>query len=246
MSDIFREVEEDLRRERAEQLWKKYGGWVIGAAVALVVAIGATSWWQAHKQAEAERAARAYAEAARLAAEDKLDEAIARFQALAAESGDGYRTVANLRAAALLAQKGERDAAVALFDAVATQADDPTLKDLAALRAAMTLLDVASQDELEVRLAPLARPGRPWRHTAREFQAFAALRGDDRVLAAERYRELTQAKGVPPLSRERARTMLRALQTEGVAPPAREVAPGPADAADAPAAEEPSPVESNQ
>ena len=36
MSDIFREVEEDVRRERLEKLWKAYGNYVIAAAGAAV------------------------------------------------------------------------------------------------------------------------------------------------------------------------------------------------------------------
>ena len=37
MTDLFREVEEDLRREQFSKLWEKYGAWVIGLAVGIVV-----------------------------------------------------------------------------------------------------------------------------------------------------------------------------------------------------------------
>jgi len=48
MSDIFQEVEEDVRRERYEQLWKKYGNHVIGAAAVLVIAVGGWQAWTAY------------------------------------------------------------------------------------------------------------------------------------------------------------------------------------------------------
>ena len=36
MSDILREVDEELRRERYQKLWERYGIYVVGAALALV------------------------------------------------------------------------------------------------------------------------------------------------------------------------------------------------------------------
>ena len=42
MVDIFDEVDEELRAERAQQLLKKYGGVIVAAAVAIV---GAAAGW---------------------------------------------------------------------------------------------------------------------------------------------------------------------------------------------------------
>lgn len=41
MSDIFQEVEEDVRRERYEKLWKKYGNYIIALAVLIVAGVAA-------------------------------------------------------------------------------------------------------------------------------------------------------------------------------------------------------------
>lgn len=226
MSDIFREIEEDLRRDRAAALWQKYGVWIIAAAVALVVGVASVTGWNAYRQSAAEESAKAYLAAAQVAEEGDPLQAAAMFEALAEEAGDGYRTIARLRAATLHAEAGHRDRAVAAYDEVAAEGANLVLRELAALRAALLLSDVASTDELEIRLAPLAEPGRPWRFTALELLAFAALRAGDNTLAGERYRELSEAEGVPPLSRERARTMLRSLQIDG--PVARQLSAPPA------------------
>ena len=37
MADIFNEVDEEVRRERLKQLWDRYGIFIIGLAVLLVV-----------------------------------------------------------------------------------------------------------------------------------------------------------------------------------------------------------------
>ncbi|NJL09061.1 MAG: tetratricopeptide repeat protein, partial [Methylacidiphilales bacterium] len=55
MSDIFREVEEEVRREKLRALWDKYGGLVLALAVAIVIGVAGWrgwEWWQ-HRQAEA-------------------------------------------------------------------------------------------------------------------------------------------------------------------------------------------------
>ena len=41
LSDIFREIDEELRRDSLAQLWKKYGHYVIGLAVLIVIATAA-------------------------------------------------------------------------------------------------------------------------------------------------------------------------------------------------------------
>ena len=39
MGDIFREIDEELRQERFEKLWQRYGKVVIGAAVGIIVSV---------------------------------------------------------------------------------------------------------------------------------------------------------------------------------------------------------------
>src|SRR5262245_22073499 len=45
VADIFHEVEEDLRRDQAAAIWKKYGNYIVGAALLLVLAVAAHWGW---------------------------------------------------------------------------------------------------------------------------------------------------------------------------------------------------------
>ena len=47
MTDIFREVEEDVRRERVEKLWKAYGNYLIAALVLLFA--GMAIYWRGQR-----------------------------------------------------------------------------------------------------------------------------------------------------------------------------------------------------
>ena len=55
MADIFREVDEELKRDRASELAKKYGPYFIGFAVAIVLGtLGHNLWrsWDLERRAE--------------------------------------------------------------------------------------------------------------------------------------------------------------------------------------------------
>ncbi len=118
MVDIFDEVDEELRAERAQQLLKRYSG-VIVAGVLLIVgaAVGWQGWrWYAARQDGA--AAAQYLVAMNLAnataagsSEASRTAAIATFSKLATALPEGYATLARLREAALKADAGDAQGA---------------------------------------------------------------------------------------------------------------------------------------
>src|SRR4051812_43941549 len=66
--DIFDEVSEDLRADRARQLLQRYGYLLIIAAVLVVAAVGGWKWWQAKQRSDREAVAAAFIDASRQAA----------------------------------------------------------------------------------------------------------------------------------------------------------------------------------
>jgi hypothetical protein len=183
VSDIFREVDEEVRRERLEQLWKRYGNVIIAGAFVILAGIGGWRGYEYWEQRKAADAGAAFEAASTLADEGKHTEAEAAFAKLATEGTTGYRVLARFREAA---QLGLRDpkAAVAAYDAIAADASlGRPMQDLAAVRAGLTLVDSAAYEELRSRLEPLTAADRPFRHSARELLALAAWRGGDGAAA---------------------------------------------------------------
>lgn len=178
MADIFREIDEEVRRDKAAELWKKYG-WVISAlAVLAVLAVAGWQYWL-HREAQASQAVGARLEAALKSSRDG-DSAQAEtiLKELVASAPAGYRQIARFR---LAAETGKRDpaAGAAAFDALANDATlDQTFRDLAKLRAGILRVDLAPYAEVKAALEPLAAPQGPWRHSAREFLGVAALKAN--------------------------------------------------------------------
>src|SRR5262249_57548995 len=115
----------------------------------------AWSWWEMKKAQEAGTGSES---ALAIAQAGKHEEAEAAFAKIAAASPSGYRTLARLREAAELAQR-DRAAAVKAYDALAADGRmGRTLQDLAALRAALLLVDSAPASEIHAPPPPLPPP----------------------------------------------------------------------------------------
>jgi hypothetical protein len=210
VSDIFQEVEEDVRREKLEQIWRQYGPYIIGAAAALVLFTGALTGWRAYESRRQAERARAFIEAAALS-ESNPPEAVKAFETLGARSGS-YALLARFRAAEALLKQGERTKAAALYDGIAADSSaQQRLRELAALKSAYLGADTMSLADLRARLAPLTRADGAWRHLARELLAFAALEEGEKDSAIAEFRKLVDDSTTPDGVRSRAETMLGIL-----------------------------------
>lgn len=214
MADIFDEVEEDLRRAKVEALWRKYWPVITGAAVAVVLVVGG---WRFYDYLQAQRSAAAGGrfEAAMRLSRTSGPEAEAQFAALAAEAPAGYRILARFRQATELGVR-DKAAAVRVLDELASDAGiGPVLQDLARLRAAYLLVDTAPSAELVQRAEPLAGADRPFRHSAREILALAALKAGDRATAERWIKAIQDDRESPQGVRGRADLMSTVFTASG-------------------------------
>ncbi len=179
MTDIFNEIDDELRRDRVAQFWKKHGPKVVVAAIVLVVAVAGWRYYEYMERRTAEAAAARYEAALQLSREGKTAEAEAAFSAIVTDKPSAYRDLARLRAAS---ETGRADAirGAAAFDAIAAdQAVPQDLRQLATLRAAALRLDGADPKAAASTLEPLTRDDVPWRNSARELLGLAALKAGD-------------------------------------------------------------------
>jgi hypothetical protein len=215
VADIFHEVDEEVRREQLKKLWERYSIYFIAAAVLLVAAIAG---WRAYEYWIAQRAAAAGADfeaALALSDQGKRAEAEAAFAKVAAEAPDGYRVLARFRAAAVLGESKPSDAVKAYDELSADGSLAPVWRDLAAVRAAMLLVDTASLSEMQKRLDPVAEPTRSFRHSARELLALSAWRNHD-LTNARRYLDMIATDAESPIGiRARADVLSAVIAAEG-------------------------------
>ena len=210
MSDIFQEVDEEIRRERLKKLWEQWGTVILVVACLVVVGIAGWrgwQWWEAKRAAEA---GDAFEAALALSETGKHQDAEAAFAAVAVKSPAGYRMLARFRAAEELATQ-DRAAAVKAFDALAADGSvGRVMQGLASVRAGLLLADTAPYGEMRTRLEPLTGADNPFRHTARELLALAAWRAGD-MAAAKRWFDMIVTDAETPAGTRSRVDMLMAL-----------------------------------
>ena len=211
MSDdsLFREVDEEVRQEQYKKLWEKFGNYFIGLCLAVVVVVAGFKGYQFWQKTQSEAAAVVYFDGLKNASAGKAEDAM---RALAAIDHSGFKQLASLQKAIVLAEQGKTKEAVEAFDAVAADSTvDPTLRDLAKIRAGYLLADTAKPDELLTRLGGFDKEGQVWRHAAREIFGIAAYRTADYEMA-DRYMNANFADPeTPPDMRDRAQIMIQLL-----------------------------------
>jgi hypothetical protein len=212
VSDIFREIDEELRRDNLLKLWQRYGRYVIVVVVLALAIAGGIVAWRNHQLSERQARSVRYSAAMALYREGKNAEAAKVFASVAAEGG-GYGELAELEAADLDTIADNRKSAIATYDRIAASSYvDPELRDVATLLSAMNgLVDGDAQSQIS-RLKPLTETGNPWRPTALEVTAAAQLKAGDRAAALDIYKKLADDPAAPEGVRGRAAEMAAALK----------------------------------
>lgn len=222
-SDGFiREVDEELQRDRMATLWKRFGPIVVGAVLVIVLATAGKVGWDAWQVRQLEQQGAAFAAAEAALGRNDASVAADQFAGLAASQHGDAAALAKLREAEARIAGGDADAGLALLDELAgTDQIDPILRDYAAVAAAQRRLGVADPASLQAALAPQMTGGSPFRHSAREIAALAALQAGDEGAAVDALRQLLADIGTPDDMRRRAGELLATLgASDGVEEPA--------------------------
>jgi len=210
VSEIFDEVDEEVRREQLKRLWEKYSIYIIAAAVLVVAAVGG---WRGYQYLEAKKAAEAgaaFEAAVELSEQNKHAEAEAAFGKLAATAPSGYRMLARLREAAEVATRDPQAAAKMYDDIAADRSVRSPEQDLARIRAASLLPEKTSYAGMLQRLETAAEPDATFRHTARELLALSAWRAND-TAAARHWLDVIANDGETPSGLRSRADALQAL-----------------------------------
>ncbi|MBR0756345.1 tetratricopeptide repeat protein [Bradyrhizobium jicamae] len=207
MSELFDEVDEEVRREQLKKLWDKYSILIIALAVLIVAGVGG---WRGYQYLEAKKAAEAGAafdRAAELSEQNKHAEAEAAFADLVAKAPSGYRILARLRLAGEVTTR-DAQAAAKLYDEIAADRSIPgPEQDLARVRAAQLLMETTTYPNMLQRLEPATAKDSTFRHTARELLALSAWRANDTTAARQWLDVIANDGDTPPGIRQRAEAL---------------------------------------
>ena len=193
-----------------EALWKRYGGWVIAAAVVVVLATATYTAYSSWRTGQNQKSTAALIDILADPSTDngKQIEALENFAQK--NHGETQAVFAQLHAAAIAAKNNDSQKAVSIYDAIAADnSADPAFRQLADLYAVQAQMDSGDPVALQKRLQPLLADNAPWRYAAMEDSAFLALRAGDKPKAKQLFTELSQDAGAPQGIGNRAADMAR-------------------------------------
>ena len=220
MVDFINEVEEELRKDDYNKFLRKYGPFLLGLIIAIVLIAAYFEFSKARNDRAARSISAAYVEAGELAANGDIDEAVRRFTAIAEKSPSGYAGLSYMRAAALQLDKGEALDAVRLFDQAASTFEKPRHADLAALKASYVLVGQGRYDDARTRLIPMSQKDAPYEYLSRELLALTLKETGDISGAKAEYSYLENIPGVPPTVQARAKQAMTIIRVaENLAAP---------------------------
>lgn len=215
MSDIFQEVEEDVRRERFEQIWKQYGDYIIAGVALIIIAIAGYELWQRYEQNQRLKASETLIAAQQLANSGNINQASAQFEVVAKSAPDGYVKMARLSQAGVLEITGQRSEALMIFKSMAN-GDSELIGNIARLRAAWILSVDGPRADFDTIIAPLTDPTSPWRYSAREVIAYADYHQGLTAKAQAEFQSLADDKGASDTMRRRSAVMAGFLKNGGM------------------------------
>ena len=202
---FFREVDDELRRDRAQRVWKQWGLWIVAGVVAALLAFGGWLYWQ-HRQTLAAGVESEQLQAAfdSLAAGNTAAAGVP-LSTLSQSKRDGYRALATFTQADILLQKNDLKGAAAKFAGIANDTGmAQPFRDLALIRQTAAEFDTVKPQVVVDRLRPLAVPGGAWLGSAGEMLGAAYLKMGKRKEAGEVFGRVARDKDVPESLRQRA------------------------------------------
>ena len=211
VSDILREIEDELRRDNLLKLWQRYRTYIIAGVLVIFAIAGGVVAWRDHLQSQREELSTQFFGGLQLIGQGKNADAAKVFDKIA-QSGGGYGLLARFERAELLAKTGNEAGAITLYDAIANSSDvDPELRDLAVLLSVMHGLPNGDPKVEIKRLEPLTQSGNPWRPSALYLTAAADLKAGNKNAALAIYKKLSDDLAAPEGMRARATELAAAL-----------------------------------
>lgn len=213
IDNLIEEVDQDMRKDRALVLARRYGPYAVSLALGVVIAIAGVMTWRHYKaEREMERSA-VYTEALDAIGRGDAAESqrlLSEMTAFAPSSG--YGVLARIQDAGLKAKAGDLAGAAAIYDTLANDSKvDPLFRDLGTVLYGLVALDTVDPALLAPRLKPLADGKGPWRFTALEVSGYLALKTGDKAGARDLFSRIANDAQAPEEARGRAAAMASTL-----------------------------------
>jgi len=210
VSDEFiREVDEDIRQRQINDLWKKYGKFVIGIAVGVVAIVAGRAIYTSVIESKYSEQASLYSQA--ISMNDV--EISSALDPLLNSDVEAYEILATFKKAEISISNDDRAGAITILDQFVTSSSVAQVyKDMATIQAALLELDTASVDQIRSRLSLILNSDSKYQYFAAEIMALSELRAGDSGAAKSRLEALINDENASGSIKTRAEQYLSVIE----------------------------------
>lgn len=207
MSDIFQEIDEDLRQDKVARLWKAYGKYLVSLAIFIILAIAGYRFIEHINKENREQASELYELASEAGRTGDKKAAIELFSDERFNETMGYAIISKLKKATLAKSNNDPEGMAIVLKQIATNEEIPSyLRNLARLK-----LIASDSDNYISQLDALIEGDGPWKFLALELKGGMELEVGNLKEARSIFEELTIEADTPNNMRRRASEILKAL-----------------------------------
>lgn len=211
---LMREINDELREEQMHKLWKRYGGFIIGIAISIVVIVAGYQGWRTYTKSVQMSESEILYNAGLSAQNGDTSGAISQLGKLGQEGKSGYQVIAQFQQAALYSKNNDNKSAADIYRSIAeNSSNDGDIKGLALVLGALQEIKISGEnrDELKQRLNTANADTNPWRHSIREILALLEMESGNKEAAAKIFTSLSDDAQAPDGVRSRARKLLAVI-----------------------------------
>ena len=203
------EVNEELRRQQLKSIWDRFGVYIIGFAVLIILSVGGNEIINHLNNRVSQRESNAFDNALNLI--EKGNDSAGLDQLIKLTEGKtGYKGLALFRLSSESLTNGNYKEAV---DYLKKASLDKTLTNnlrvFAKIKAGLILVDNGSFSEVDVLLKEVIESGGPFSFHAKEILALALIKNGRDLEAQEIFQEIANDASAPPVLARRAEIFLR-------------------------------------
>lgn len=203
------EVNEELRRQQLKSIWDRFGVYIIGFAVLIILSVGGNEIINHLNNRVSQRESNAFDNALNLI--EKGNDSAGLDQLIELTKGKtGYKGLALFRLSSESLTNGNYQEAV---DYLKKASLDKTLTNnlrvFAKIKAGLILVDNGSFSEVDVLLKEVIESGGPFSFHAKEILALALIKNGRDLEAQEIFQEIANDASAPPVLARRAEIFLR-------------------------------------
>ncbi|MBL0769938.1 tetratricopeptide repeat protein [Sphingopyxis sp. XHP0097] len=220
-SALLQEVDEAVRKDQLQSFAQRYGRWVVGVAVAGLLAFGGYLYWGHHQDSVRGEKAEELLAAFEKLSSGQPQAATSELKALEASGEGAYRAAALIQQANMKAEAGDLKGAAAMMATLAGDADvDPALRDLARIRQTVFEYDTLKPEAVIARMKPMVDakdPASSWFASAAELSAIAHYQLGQYDRAGALYGQIAKLDDIPKSLQSRSVQMAGMLGVDAVA-----------------------------